>query len=41
MAVRDSERRFLIDEEFRKSFIAKFNETFARADVNKDGLLNK
>ena len=39
--MRDSERRFLVDEEFHKSFIAKFNETFARADTNKDGLLNK
>ena len=41
MALRDSERRYLVDKEFRNSLIAKFNETFARAEVNKDGLLNK
>ena len=39
--MRDSEKRFLVDEEFRNGFIGKFNETFAKADADKDGVLNK
>lgn len=39
--VLSSEQRFIADEEFRNSFIAKFGETFEAADADGDKLLNK